>query len=278
MNAKTLRQIPHISSWELPMEEGNAAFKSEDYRLAVYCYTAVIKASHLNVPKVTILIQKYDSWNHFCFLPLIHLFIDKARALLNRSLTHFKMELYGDSHIDACEALKYTDVNKEKAYYRKAKSEYAMRKFETSLQTFGECLAVNPHNKEALDGLNQSKQRVLESKTGAYNFEHLVTRQDILRFDVADFKSDLIRISEMPNKGKGVIAVKNIKKGTFLVGSKALAIMYESENDGRSRPIHSEYFYMHGTKSLTPCSIVTAQALEGNPDMANEFYQLFSGI
>ena len=124
-------------------------------------------------------------------------------------MAYLKMEMFYDAHKDARLALNFENVDKEKAYYRKAKAEYCMRKFSSSKKTFGECLATNKENKEALDGLKKSKQRIRESKTGEYDFEYLVRNSDlstekcILRFDVADFRSDLITIADIPNKAKG---------------------------------------------------------------------------
>ena len=62
------------------------------------------------------------------------------------------MGMFFYAHRDARLALNFPDVDKEKAYYRKAKAEYLMRKFSASKKTFDECLTLNPNNKEAQEG------------------------------------------------------------------------------------------------------------------------------
>ena len=62
------------------------------------------------------------------------------------------MGMYFDAHKDARLALSFSDVDKEKAYYRKARAEYLMRKYSASKKTFEECLNINPENKEAKEG------------------------------------------------------------------------------------------------------------------------------
>ncbi len=193
------------------------------------------------------------------------------------------MGMYYDAHRDARLALNFADVNKEKAYFRKAKAEYLMRKYSISKKTFNECLTINPENKEAQDGKTKCKQRIHESKTGEYDFDYIIKNSDLmsvectLRFDVADYKSNLIDVIDIPTKSKGVIAVKEIKRGTLLVVSKAFSITYDSENDGKSKPLYSGYLYENNMQSLQPNVVVAVEAIESNPYLAKEFYQLYAG-
>ncbi len=106
----------------------------------------------------------------------------------------------------------------------------------------------------------------------------LMSNEFLLRLDVADFKSDLIEIVEIPNKSKGVMSIKDIKKGTLLVVSKAFSITYDVENDGKSKPLYSDYLYRNNMQSQQPNVIVAVEAIESNPYLAKEFYSLYAGI
>ena len=106
----------------------------------------------------------------------------------------------------------------------------------------------------------------------------LVSTQPILRLDVADYKSDLINIVDIPNKAKGVVALRDIQRGTLLVVSKAFSITYDCENDGKSKPLYSEYLYKNNMHTQQPNVIVAVEAIESNPYLAKEFYSLYAGI
>ena len=202
---------------------------------------------------------------------------------MNRSLAYLKIELFSHAHKDACEALTYENVDKEKAFYRKAKAEYLMRKFEESLISFEKCLSINTANKEALSYLNKCKKRLHEQRTGEYDFEYLAkhidykTDQGILRFDLADYCSDLISIRNLPKKGMSVLAVKDIKRGTLLMVSKAASIVYEKELGGHQFIITNmctkRMDYQSGAQNFS--SLI--HVMQGNPDMAKEIYKLYSG-
>ena len=105
-----------------------------------------------------------------------------------------------------------------------------------------------------------------------------MSNEFLLRLDVADFKSDLIEIVDIPNKSKGVMSIKDIKKGTLLVVSKAFSITYDVENDGKSKPLYSEYLYKNNMQSQQPNVTVAVEAIESNPYLAKEFYSLYAGI
>ena len=193
-------------------------------------------------------------------------------------MAYLKLELFGHALSDTLEALTCENVDKEKAFYRQAKAEYAMRKFANSVASFEKCLSVNSSNKEALVGLNNAKQRIHESQTGEYDFEYLASHcEATLRFDVADYVSDLIRIQNISKKSKGVRAVQDIEKGTLLVVSKAASIVYEQELGGNSSLVVNMCTKRMDMKSGAQNFANTIHAMQGNPDMAKEIYKLYSG-
>ena len=194
-------------------------------------------------------------------------------------MAYFHLKLFGHALSDALEALKCKNVDKEKAFYCQAMAEYAMRKFVDSQASFEKCLALNSTNKEALIGLNNAKQRVHESKTGEYDFEYLAKHcETTLRFDVADYVSDLIRIQSISKTSKGVRAIRDIEKGTLLVVSKAASIVYEKELDKKFLLVANMCTKRMDTQSGAQNFANTIHAMQGNPGMANHIYKLYSGI
>lgn len=153
-----------------------------------------------------------------------------AKTLSNRSSAHFELEMFYKAFVDAQRSSKLEPS--EKAYYRMGKALYAMRQFEQAVEAFRAGLALNNNNNtEILVQVERSQKRVDESKTGKYDMKSLIgqLKLDVLSMDVADFVSGDIAVKNMGKKGKGVVALKDIKRGTLLVGSKATSIAFESQ-------------------------------------------------
>jgi tetratricopeptide (TPR) repeat protein len=213
---------------------------------------------------------------------------NQSRAHLNRSAAYSKLEMFYKSYTDAKESIGpySTNENKEKAFFRMANAEYMMRNFESTLIHLNECLKINSNNKQAQELLVRANLRINESKTGLYDFEYLAQRGDpskddaILRFDVADYKSELIEVTRVrENKMNGVVALKDIKKGTLLVVSKAISKVYDKE----LIKIH-EMITKFNFSSKRASMQSNAQnfsnliySMQSNPKAAKEIYELYSG-
>ncbi|KAH7716697.1 TPR domain protein [Aphelenchoides avenae] len=102
---------------------------------------------------------------------------------------------------------------------------YGMRKWELSVRHYEELLHAFPSNEHVRDRLLAALARLAEERTGNYDFGMLY-KADLageMDVDVADYVGP-IEVVDIPGKGKGIVATRDIKKGTLLLVSKAFAI------------------------------------------------------
>jgi len=192
------------STIEQLINEGNSQFQKQNYHLSIFSYThAILKSNKTN-----------------------------TRALLNRSQAFIKLEKNYLAYQDA-ELVSQLELTNEKAFFRMGRAAYLMHQFEKAKINFETCLKLNKDNKEAKLELNKSNQRLLESQTGNYDFQTLLDqymKKECFNFDVAEFESPKLSVVDIPNKSKGVIANKDIKKGELLVVSKAISASFKQKD------------------------------------------------
>ncbi|KAH7716362.1 hypothetical protein AAVH_16259 [Aphelenchoides avenae] len=101
---------------------------------------------------------------------------------------------------------------------------YGMRKWELSVAHYKELMHAFPSNEHAKDRLFAALSRLTEARTGNYDFARLfeAARRGEMDVDVADYVGP-IEVVDVPGKGKGIVATRDIKKGTLLIVSKAHA-------------------------------------------------------
>lgn len=192
------------SSIEQLIQKGDLCFTQSKYDQAVSLYTEAIEQSN----------QKH------------------LKAFLNRSATFIKQEKFNLAYQDAQHAAQL-DAKNEIAFLRMATSAYSMRKFKEAKINYENCLLINKQNKIASKELSRTIERINELTTGNYDFEKLSTQlfqrtknRESLNVDAADYKSNQIKVTDIPNKSKGIIATQNIALGTQLVVSKAVAAVF----------------------------------------------------
>ena len=153
-----------------------------------------------------------------------------SKTYANRSAAYLELEMFHKAFLDAQESV---DIEpSEKAYYRMGRSLYSMRQFSDALDSFQKCLELNERNSKAREGCEKCLERIRESQTGEYEMKKLINdvKEGKLRLDVADYLSSSIRIEEDVNsKGKVLMSIEDIKRGTLLTASKAVSIVYECE-------------------------------------------------
>lgn len=127
----------------------------------------------------------------------------------------------------------------EKAYYRMGRALYSMRQFTDALDSFQKCLELNERNSKAKEECKKCQERIRESETGEYNMKRIINdvkAGNKLRLDVADYLSSSIQIEDVRGKGKVLMAIEDIKRGTLLTASKAVSIVYECECNMKEIP------------------------------------------
>jgi tetratricopeptide (TPR) repeat protein len=156
-------------------------------------------------------------------------------------------------------------------YYERAltivgESAYKMQMWDVAIGHFQELCEMFP-SEFAADELVRSEQRLRESQTGDYDMDVVVlaTNAAVLNkshvcFDLADYIGPM-RIADIPGKGKGLIAITDIGRGTLIMAEKAFAVGWEE--DGRS--YHENYFGK------------LIRAIQDNPQRHEQFYSMYCG-
>ena len=146
---------------------------------------------------------------------------------LNRSGVYLTMGRFEDAAKDAVNVL-VTMPNNVKALSRAARSYYKLRLFDLSLKYYEK---LSKMDSSFAKDLSNCRQRLKEQSTGEYDWTFLYKAIDSsptksVLLDVADyFNNDAIEIRFISKeKGRGVIAKKDIPPGTLLVVCKAFAI------------------------------------------------------
>jgi tetratricopeptide (TPR) repeat protein len=174
---------------------GNRNFVEQSYHQAISNYTKA-----LNLAKKTNDVKNSEL----------------KKTLNNRAAAYLKLEKFNKAFLDtvrSSEIESATDnsdlVNDEKAYFRMGKAAYNMRQFETALNAFEKCLALNFQNKEANEWMKKTKMRLSESQTGKYDMKLIIEQsyvQKLPLLDLADYVSpdiEVVNLNGDPNN-KGI--------------------------------------------------------------------------
>uniref|UniRef100_A0A915CL16 SET domain-containing protein n=1 Tax=Ditylenchus dipsaci TaxID=166011 RepID=A0A915CL16_9BILA len=187
-----------------------------------------------------------------------------------------------DNYHAAFEAAKLAlekGADKEKALMRLGRATYGMRNWKLACHYFKQLSQQYPSNKEAQSELKKTLARFHESEIGQYDLVQLYTlsaKQKVRRLDVADYTGPVC-IIDVQGKGKGLVASRDLPKGTLLLVSKAFSIAYKDELP------NTAFFGLNLlTRQVDSASqalnvIRTIQTLKCNPEMAGDLYALFAG-
>uniref|UniRef100_A0AC34FTA6 SET domain-containing protein n=1 Tax=Panagrolaimus sp. ES5 TaxID=591445 RepID=A0AC34FTA6_9BILA len=194
-----------------------------------------------------------------------------AVLYLNKSLTCLKIEAFYAAYESAKIAFE-KGGDKEKALYRMGLAAYGMREWENAANHFLELLKEFPNNEEASKQLKLATSRLAEQKFGKFDLKkiYIESKKEKPKIDVADFAGP-IEIVNIPGKGRGVIASKDIKAGTLLVVSKAFSSGYSQDFPENLHSVSQK----DGSQMLQV--IKTMENLKNNPQRAKEVYDLYAG-
>ena len=128
--------------------------------------------------------------------------------------------------------------------------------------------------------MRRSEQRLNESKKGAFDIGTLYDEVYVKRnrrLDVANYRGP-IRFADVPGKGKGLVATRDIAKGTLLLVEKAFVFSCPDEHQIDGDAI------LLATSSNRICKkeqLLTFQEalnkLRAQPAKTTQFYTLYAG-
>ncbi|KAH7731125.1 TPR domain protein [Aphelenchoides avenae] len=214
-----------------------------------------------------------------CFDRAALLTPDSGAVQLNRADVLTRMERFYDAY-QAAETALANGAGREKALYILGKASYGKRFWHDAEKHFVQLAVEFPDKLCVSDYLEQTRERILESECGQYDFRRMLmqTRHGgQKRLDVADFLGP-VEISDVHGKGKGLVASRTIKKGTLLIVSKAFSLACENEwEDGRTFAQVTVGKANDVSKIHLINSIGVIQGLQRNPHRAAELYALYAG-
>ncbi len=212
-------------------EEGNAALREKDLRLAHEKYTQGLRIISEgkeggDVGKEDDMLEK-DLFKNRAHINLLLSRFDAAKSDVLSSLTGSE-----------------TQKNKEldgKAFLRAGLASYFLGNFREAKKYFEEhaMLMGTEEGKEARSRIRKVKCRIQEEETGIYNFKKL--KASLLfsnsasgaRIDAAYFLQN-VRIGQSVGRGRGLFATRNLKPGDEIMAEKAFCVVFGQEEDALS--------------------------------------------
>jgi hypothetical protein len=204
------------------------------------------------------------------------------KAYLNRCQINLKLEKYYSAYQDGLKAVDL-DKNNEMAHFYLAKSAYMISKYEEALKSFEICLKLsNENNSQAKYEIELTKERINESTNGIYNFQKLYEqffKKDNLYMDIADFKSSRIKVTDIENKCKGVIAIDFIPKNALLVVNKAVTASLHNKIDYICKSYNFYDLHDNVYSTRNECENISnlVYKMQDNPELAEKIYSLYAG-
>uniref|UniRef100_A0A915DCI8 SET domain-containing protein n=1 Tax=Ditylenchus dipsaci TaxID=166011 RepID=A0A915DCI8_9BILA len=242
--------VPSKLTFDQLRQKGNDSYAAKNYEAALKWY----KKAMLLVP---------DS-------PVIYL--NQAACLL-------ELGCYCEAHEKAGKALS-SGADKRRLFTGEllGKAAYGMREWQLAIDHFKRLHHDYPSDKEVSSLLNKANDRLQESLTGDYNLNELYKQsvlQKKLYMDVADYVGP-VEIVDIKGKGKGLVATRDVQKGTLLLVSKAFCLAFEDDLKADLCSITTFERTME-TKKQALCIIKAIQMLRKNKHKASDLYALFAG-
>uniref|UniRef100_A0AC34GNU2 SET domain-containing protein n=1 Tax=Panagrolaimus sp. ES5 TaxID=591445 RepID=A0AC34GNU2_9BILA len=238
---------PEFKDAEVWREKANECFKKGDYKKAIFLYDRGIRCD----PEFAVL------------------YLNKTLACLRESAFYLAYE--------SAKIGFEKGGDREKAFYRMGQAAYGMREWEKAINHLEDVLKEFPENENAKKELKRATDRLAEQKDGNFDLKAMFveSKKTKAQLDVADYKGP-IEIANAIGKGRGIIASKDIQKGTLLVVSKSFASGYFQDFLGILMAINLAEKKID-TTAHTLQAIQTMQMLKNNPQRANEIYDMYAG-
>ena len=214
---ESFRQAESKTALQLK-DEGNTAYGSKSYLLALRLYTAAIDA--ISDPSTTEGIS-------------LKRLILRNRAMAYIYLGHFESAL-SDAEgavIPQDEAQDTADVKRNTtAYYRAGRAAYELHRYSEAETHFNKAIDISPGDVDSVNELKKIKERQRET-SGQYDFTAMSksASKKQNRLDRADFTSCTTVKDAGEGRGKGLFASRNFKPGDLVMCEKGFSVAFDSD-------------------------------------------------
>ncbi|OWA51123.1 hypothetical protein BV898_15620 [Hypsibius exemplaris] len=116
------------------------------------------------------------------------------------------------------------DPHNHKALFRGGRALYELRRYQLILDHFDRLNTFSPGQQETMKELRKCRERTSKQATGVntYELHNVIKLKPQIPIDAADFMSPMIKVVQIPGKGRGVVATEAIQPGTKIFVCKAL--------------------------------------------------------
>lgn len=150
----------------------------------------------------------------------------------NRAASLLKLNLPGSALRDCEAALSHPLIDtpesallKLKVLFRASSAAYRLQRFDLSFEYMSSLLAIRADDLDALDLYRRIELRQSEAVRGAYDWPTLfASSRTATSLDVAEYTSSAIVVKEIQDRGRGLVAARDIVVGELLVVAKPLAM------------------------------------------------------
>lgn len=247
------------SAWK---QDGNAAYGTKDYRMAVELYTRGISACAIDEALL------------------------KYHLLRNRALMNHHLSRYEAAAADAAASIippghpgnSNTVQNNVKAWYRAGCAAYQLGLFDQSAANFRKGLELKPDDKETVREAARTADRLKEESSGVYDIPGMSksASKQHNRLDHASYTRNT-EVRDAGKRGRGLFATKDIKAGDLILCEKAFDVARDSENAAGTVVVLNldTNRAQYGPHASLLFNIV--QKLRNNPSQALRFLSLHDG-
>ncbi|KZT06404.1 uncharacterized protein LAESUDRAFT_176403 [Laetiporus sulphureus 93-53] len=196
---------------------------------------------------------------------------------------YLRLQFWSGALADAELAESTTRLSKEhrdKALYRAARAQYARGNYEAAETRFTEWHRSHPDDRDVLEWIARSRERLRESQNGSYDWLKLLKQSEkCTRLDVADYRGP-IQVTQLQGRGggRGVVASKDICVGELLLVSKPFISVFEDDLRGNVIQLAADMLSSKlKTRTQSAAVAFVAQKLYGNPDLHDHVFGLYAG-
>lgn len=153
---------------------------------------------------------------------------------MNRALAHLRIRSYDRVLWDLASSM-VQDHPPEKALYRASQALYYLGRFRHCEITLGKLLLTYPGNEAAIREKARVEQRLLEQKSGQYDFSNMcyASMSKPLYLDHSSYVKS-VKVQKSQGRGLGLFTTKNVVAGELLLCEKAFSYCYEERNAEKS--------------------------------------------
>ena len=146
----------------------------------------------------------------------------------NRAATHLKLGQPGAALRDCMAALADASLEptlRHKVLFRAANAEYRLQRFSEANLRLESLLVLHPEDADAMDLYRRTQVRLVEATRGEYDWPFLFdAASKVPELDLANFTADGIETVEIPGRGRGLVATREIRRGELLLVAQPFGI------------------------------------------------------